>query len=75
MAKKLLCIACQHVGEAKRVTRGSIWIELVMWLFFLLPGLIYSIWRLTTRHDACERCGGKSLIPLDSPAAKKMLSA
>src|SRR5690606_36743664 len=38
------CMQCGTVSNGKRHVPGSILIELVMWCFFLIPGLIYSIW-------------------------------
>lgn len=64
---KLVCTSCGYVGGPRTVTKGSIWIEVILWLCFLVPGLIYSIWRLTTRHNGCPSCGQVSLIPIDSP--------
>ena len=69
----MFCTRCHNVGTPKLVTPGSILVELILWLFILLPGLIYSIWRLTARHKACSSCGSKELVPLDSPAARQIL--
>lgn len=68
----MVCRDCGTVGEPTRVTRGSIWIEVILWLCFLVPGIIYSIWRLTTRHDACAACGSKSIVPVDTPVGAKI---
>ncbi len=67
-----VCRDCGTVGEPCRVTKGSIWIELILWLCFLVPGLIYSVWRLSTRYDACRACGGTGLVPLDSPVGRTL---
>lgn len=74
MAKELICAACGTVGAAKSVTKGSLLIEIVLWLCFLIPGVFYSIWRLSTRHKACVACGSQNLIPLDSPVGKQLQS-
>jgi hypothetical protein len=74
MAKSLLCTTCHHVGAPRRITRGSFWVEVLAWLLFLLPGLIYSLWRLGTRYDGCAACGSRDLIPLDSPRARQLLA-
>ena len=74
MAKELLCTNCGYQGKPKLVVKGSILIELVLWICFIIPGLIYSIWRLTTKHKACPSCGAPNMIPLDSPRAQQMLS-
>lgn len=63
------CPNCGTTGAPVSVTRGSILIEIVLWLCFLVPGLIYSIWRLTTRYKACPSCSAPNMIPLDSPRA------
>ena len=73
MAKELLCAKCGHQGNPKVVTKGSIFIEIMLWLFFIVPGIIYSIWRLSNRYRACPKCKEPNMIPLDSPVAKKML--
>lgn len=72
---KLLCTTCGHIGEPKRITKGHFFLELVLWLCFLVPGFIYSIWRLTSRHDGCEMCGAATLIPTNSPMAARVFAA
>jgi hypothetical protein len=67
-----ICSTCGTTGKSKRVTKGSMLMEILLWCCFLVPGLIYSIWRLTTRHDACPACGSVHMVPLNSPAGKKM---
>jgi hypothetical protein len=74
MAKDLICSACGTVGAAQSVTKGSLLIEIVLWLCFLIPGVFYSIWRLSSRHKACAACGSQNLIPLDSPVGKQLQS-
>ena len=68
-----ICTACGHIGSPKRMTKGSFWIEVVLWFLFLVPGIIYSIWRLTTRYYGCAICGGGSIIPLSSPMGQKLV--
>jgi hypothetical protein len=70
---EVVCTSCGYVGEPKTITKGSIAIEIVLWLCFLIPGLIYSIWRLSSRHDGCPSCSQTTLIPVSSPIAQKFL--
>lgn len=70
----LYCMACGATSEGHMHTRGSIWIEIVLWLCFLVPGIIYSIWRLTSRRQVCPVCCNPGLIPVGSPKARKELS-
>lgn len=73
MAKKqYICTMCKSVGVPKQVTPGSIWIEILLWLLMIVPGLLYSIWRLISRKEVCSQCGNATLIPLDTPAGREL---
>lgn len=61
---KMKCALCGYVGPAKRVTKGSFLIELLLWFFFIIPGLIYSIWRLSNKVKICPKCKHETLIPV-----------
>ena len=75
METKMICRNCGHKGIPRRATPGSILIELILWICFIVPGLIYSIWRLTSKRSVCPRCEALYMIPLDSPIARKMIKA
>lgn len=70
----LICSRCGTANRARTHTRGSISIEILLWLMFIIPGLIYSIWRLTTRAKVCAACSSAELVPLSSPAGKELLA-
>ena len=69
----MVCPSCGTRGEPKTITRGSTLIELILWLCLIVPGLIYSIWRLTTRQKGCPACGAAGMIPVTSPMGKKLV--
>lgn len=69
---KLVCTQCGYVGKPKGAIKGNGAIELILWLF-ILPGLIYSIWRSSSRHKVCPQCKSPTLIPINSPRAKKVM--
>ncbi|GDY37681.1 hypothetical protein ACINB_35730 [Acidovorax sp. NB1] len=69
---KLVCKDCGTVDEPKTVARGSMAVEIVLWLLFIVPGLIYSIWRLGSKHDACRACGSEKLLPVHTPAGRTL---
>lgn len=69
----LYCPACGTTSEGQTHTRGSILIEIILWLCFLVPGIIYSIWRLTTRQKVCPACKNPGVIPINSPRARREL--
>jgi len=65
MKKQYECKLCKHKGVTKKKIKGSFLVEVILWLFFIIPGLIYSIWRLTTKDNVCSNCGHSShLVPI-----------
>lgn len=75
MTQPLLCTACGSIGYTKRRMKGSILTEFLLWCFFLIPGLIYSIWRHSTVAQVCPSCGSSAVIPTDSPVAQQTLAS
>jgi hypothetical protein len=73
MVREFICPNCGFEGRPKRVIKGSIFVELILWIFLIIPGVIYSIWRLSSRYDACPKCAAPHMIPLDSPRGKKLI--
>ena len=73
MSDELVCTACGHVGTTKTITKGHFALEVVLWLCFLVPGFIYSVWRHTSRYEACPVCGNQNLLPKTAPMAQKFL--
>ena len=67
----MICTSCYYRGKGKTITKGSLGIEIVLWVFFFwlvfIPGIIYTVWRLTTKAKVCPKCGQNTLIPEDSP--------
>jgi hypothetical protein len=47
---------CGYVGPPKRVARASAIIAVLLLLFFLLPGILYCLFRSGYRYY-CPRCG------------------
>lgn len=69
-----VCKSCGYVGAPESAVRGSLGIEIILWLCFIVPGLIYSIWRQSSYYNACPKCGSKEMIPADSPIGKKIIA-
>lgn len=72
-AGMMVCTQC-GCTRTESHTKGSFIIELVLWLFMCVPGLIYSIWRLTTRGQVCSTCKSDRLVPASSPTGQNLLS-
>ena len=71
--RRRYCPHCGTVDVPVRESRGSFGLEVVLWLCFLVPGIIYSVWRMNSDYDACRKCGQGGLLPLDSPRAQAEL--
>ena len=69
----MVCTTCGHAGPSRVETRGSFLVELLAWLAFLVPGLVYSLWRLSTRRLVCAECGSAALVPTTSPVGRRIL--
>lgn len=67
------CVACGSVANPRTYTKGSFLIEVALWLCFLVPGLLYSLFRLATRYRGCPACGAPGMIPVTSPIAQQAL--
>lgn len=68
----LICRNCGTAHQGQRVLPGSGWIELVLWLAYIIPGLIYSIWRRSTRRPTCAACGSRDLVSTATPIGRKL---
>ncbi len=73
MSQKMVCATCGSFANTKSKTSGSLLVEIVLWLCFIIPGLIYSAWRLSSRKGVCSVCGGSNMVPIDSPVGMKIL--
>ena len=69
----MLCTRCLEKVIPKLEAKGSTGVEIVLWLFFLVPGLIYSIWRRAEELRICPSCGSQDLVPFQSERAKSVL--
>jgi hypothetical protein len=70
---KMICDRCGTIGRPKKERQGSFAVELVLWLLFCLPGLVYSVWRLSASFVSCRSCGG-AVIALDSPRGRQLVA-
>jgi hypothetical protein len=50
MAARMYCPNCGTWGSPKTYTKGSFALEVLLWLCLLVPGLLYSVWRLASRY-------------------------
>lgn len=55
------CTSCHHFSATAR-RKGNGLIEAVLYLAYIVPGVIYSIWRRSGNTRLCPKCGGSALI-------------
>lgn len=68
-----ICTYCGRQGKSTRIMKGSFLIEVILWFFFLVPGIIYSAWRFASQYRGCSYCKRDSLVQIDSPIGIKLL--
>ncbi len=73
--QSVVCLHCGHEGVAKIDCKGSALLEAVLWFALILPGLLFSIWRFTTRERVCDACGQTRLVVSGTPAALAKLGS
>ena len=64
MPKKFICSNCGYLGRPETQKKGSERMEMMMWWCFLLPGFIYSTWRIITRYKVCPECKSPYVVPV-----------
>ncbi len=73
--KPMFCPRCGAVAKPKRHTKGYFVIEVLLWCCLIVPGVIYSLWRMASREWVCASCRQPGVIPPDSPMAVAQLAA
>ena len=69
------CTRCGYVGPTRTHTPGSMGVELVLWLLLLVPGLIYSVWRISARREVCAACGSDAVVPTEKTRGREIVRA
>lgn len=68
-----VCPHCGTRGRPTTKTPGSILIEVVLWLCFIVPGVIYSLWRHAARVKVCRHCRQPGLVPCSTPRGQQLI--
>src|ERR1700688_1813884 len=68
------CPNCGAVDYPVLRKSGSTLVEVLLWLFLLVPGVVYSVWRASSKRLVCPKCEHTGTIPLDSPMAQQALA-
>lgn len=71
----MVCPVCGTRGEPKTITKGNLAIEIILWLCLIVPGLIYSIWRLSSKYPACPACEQAGMIGAYTPRGSMLIES
>ncbi len=72
--KDKICLNCGTIGKPKFHTKGSIFLEVILWIMFIVPGVIYSLWRHGSRQWVCRECKSPGIVSLKSPKGRQLLA-
>ena len=72
LTKKYICMECSCQREPIWVKRGWLIIEIVMWLLYIIPGVIYSIWRRVRKQQVCPKCLSPGMVLTTSSRVMKV---
>ena len=64
--KKYTCTNCKEQTNGKKITSGSFLIEVLLWVVFFPVGILYSMYRLSSRKKVCGECKYPYLRETDS---------
>lgn len=67
-----VCMRCEETSVPETPAKGSLALEVLLWLFAILPGLVYSVWRRTGRTPSCPVCGSEELVPAHVPKGERI---
>jgi len=50
------CAFCGEVDMPEVVRRGNIWLHVFAYLWWIIPGIIYGMWRNRKHYIRCRKC-------------------
>jgi len=72
--KSHICFNCGSFVEPVLIYKGAFFVEIILWLAVLLPGMFYSAWRYSTKYYGCPECKSEKVLEKKYPAAKYFIS-
>lgn len=70
----MICRSCGTLHGGHTSLPGNAALEGAGVVFVWPLGLLYSLWRRTSRRPACAACGSRDLVPLESPVGRALLA-
>jgi len=73
-SKLWYCDHCGFIGQPRRYTKGSLVLEVFLYFLMIFPGIIYSLWRLTSKFTGCPKCATQNMMPATTPKAQAAIT-
>ena len=68
------CTYCGNKGYPILVARGHVFFEVILWVCYIVPGIIYSIWRRVRTKEVCPECNHSAMVSAYSAKAKQLMA-
>jgi hypothetical protein len=65
---------CKYSSEPGHVLPGSTLLEVFLWFLYIIPGVLYSMWRRSPDNaiKVCQSCESKAIVSITSPEGKSL---
>jgi len=68
-----VCRNCGSVDKPEQKLKGHFLITLILLLCWIIPGIIYMIWRRSGLKNTCSHCGSDQIVSTESAAGQAAL--
>ena len=74
LSKKHICRKCGTNKAPYLKRRGSLALEIFLYLFMIIPGVIYTLFRFTKIEKSCSKCGSEDVVESSTPVGQRLIS-
>jgi len=67
-----ICQECGEIGWPRKIVPGSFLLEVFLYFLFVIPGLIYTVYRSSHRQEVCPVCRAR-MLPLGSAGGHQVV--
>ncbi len=70
-----VCRSCSTYSSIPNTEMpGSLVLEVILWFFYILPGVFYTMWRRSDKNavKVCGMCQSNDFVPVSSPEGRSM---